>query len=89
MLKLDHCVIYVFIAGSHTPFALGAIGITWSWILFGLVWALAGYGVALKVFDRLSDPWLFTGLYLAMGWFVLIAAVPLADNVPMPGVHGS
>ena len=49
----------------------------WGWTLFGLVWALAALGVTLKAFDRLSHPWLSTGLYLLMGWLVLIAAVPL------------
>lgn len=85
-LKLDHGAIYVFIAGSYTPFALGALGGPWGWTLFGLVWSLAVLGVTLKAFDRLSHPWLSTGLYLIMGWLVLIAAVPLAQRVPLPGV---
>lgn len=85
-LKLDHGAIYVFIAGSYTPFALGALGGPWGWTLFGLVWSLAVLSVTLKAFDRLSHPWLSTGLYLIMGWLVLIAAVPLAQRVPLPGV---
>jgi hemolysin III len=85
-MKLDHGAIYVFIAGSYTPFALGALGGPWGWTLFGLVWTLALLGVTLKAFDRLSHPWLSTGLYLIMGWLVLIAAVPLVERVPLPGV---
>ena len=85
-LKLDHGAIYLFIAGSYTPFALGALGGPWGWTLFGLVWSLAALGVALKAFDRLSHPWLSTGLYLVMGWLVLIAAVPLTERVPEPGL---
>jgi hemolysin III len=85
-LKLDHGAIYVFIAGSYTPFALGALGGPWGWTLFGVVWSLAALGVALKAFDRLSHPWWSTGLYLVMGWLVLIAAVPLVERVPLPGV---
>lgn len=85
-LKLDHGAIYVFIAGSYTPFALGALVGPWGWTLFGLVWSLAVLGVTLKAFDRLSHPWLSTGLYLVMGWLVLIAAVPLVQRVPLPGV---
>jgi len=85
-LKLDHGAIYLFIAGSYTPFSLGALGGPWGWSLFGLVWSLAGIGIALKAFDRLSHPWLSTGLYLAMGWLVVIAAVPLLERVPLPGV---
>jgi len=85
-MKLDHGAIYVFIAGSYTPFALGALAGPWGWTLFGLVWSLAVLGVALKACDRLSHPWLSTGLYLVMGWLVLIAAVPLVERVPLPGV---
>lgn len=85
-LKLDHGAIYLFIAGSYTPFALGALGGPWGWTLFGLVWGLAVMGVTLKSFDRLSHPWLSTGLYLLMGWLVLIAAVPLAERVAAQGI---
>ena len=44
-MKLDHGAIYVFIAGSYTPFALGALGGPWGWTLFGLVWSFAALGV--------------------------------------------
>lgn len=84
--KLDHGAIYVFIAGSYTPFALGALSGPWGWTLFGLVWTFAALGATLKAFDRLNHPWLSTGLYLAMGWLVLIAAVPLIERVPRMGV---
>jgi hemolysin III len=84
--KLDHSAIYFFIAGSYTPFALGVLGGPWGWTLFGVVWTLAIAGTALKTFNRLSHPWLSTGLYLVMGWLVLIAAVPLAERVPGPGI---
>ncbi len=86
ILKLDHGAIYIFIAGSYTPFALGALAGPWGWTLFGLVWSIAIIGATLKAFDRLSHPWLSTGLYLIMGWLVLIAAVPLVERVPLPGV---
>ena len=85
-LKLDYGAIYLFIAGSYTPFALGALGGAWGYTLFALVWLLAALGVVLKTFDRLTHPWLSTGLYLAMGWLVLIAVVPLFRQMPPPSV---
>jgi hemolysin III len=85
-LKLDHGAIYIFIAGSYTPFSLGVLGGPWGWTLFGLVWSLAIFGVTLKACDRLSRPWLSTGLYLLMGWLALIAAVPLIQRMPEPGI---
>ena len=86
-LRLDHSAIYIFMAGSYTPFALGALRGPWGWTLFGVVWALAAVGVTLKAVNRLSNPWLSTGIYLAMGWLAVIAAVPLLEHVPMPGVR--
>jgi hemolysin III len=85
-LKIDYAAIYLFIAGSYTPFALGALHGPWGWSLLGVIWFLAGLGISLKVFDLLPYPWVSTGLYLAMGWLVLVAAVPLAKNVPLPGI---
>lgn len=85
-LKLDHGAIYLFIAGTYTPFALGAMSGPLGWTLFGLVWSLAALGVTLKAFDRLSHPWLSTGLYLIMGWLVLIAAMPLVERMSSPGI---
>jgi hemolysin III len=85
-LKLDHGAIYLFIAGTYTPFALGALSAPWGWTLFGLVWSLAALGITLKAFDRLSHPWLSTGLYLVMGWLVLVAAVPLVERMSPPGI---
>ncbi len=84
--KIDHGAIYLFIAGSYTPFALGVLHGAWGWTLFGLIWGLAGIGLALKAFNRLSHPILSTGLYLAMGWLVVIAAVPLLERVAPAGL---
>lgn len=86
LAKLDHSAIYLFIAGSYTPFVLGALKGAWGWSLFGLVWALAACGLTLKLFDRLKNPYVSSGLYLAMGWLVVIAAVPLLERVAPAGV---
>lgn len=84
--KIDHGAIYLFIAGSYTPFSLGVLNGAWGWTQFGLIWGLAAVGLVLKAFDRLSHPLLSTGLYLAMGWLVVIAAVPLLERVSSAGV---
>jgi hemolysin III len=85
-LQVDYGAIYFFIAGSYTPFALGAVSGVWGWTLFALVWLLAIAGTALKLLGRLSQPWLSTGLYLAMGWLVLVAAVPLLGQLSTQGL---
>jgi hemolysin III len=84
--KIDHGAIYLLIAGTYTPFTLGVLGGPWGWTLFGLVWALAVIGVTLKAFDRISHPVWSTGLYVVMGWLVLIAAKPLLASIATPGL---
>ena len=81
--RLDHAAIYVFIAGSYTPFTLGPLRGGWGWSLFGVVWALAVVGVALKLFNGLKHPGWSTALYVAMGWVVLVAIVPLVQRMPV------
>jgi hemolysin III len=84
--KVDHSAIYLFIAGSYTPFALGALSGPWGWTLFGLVWSMATVGVTLKMFNRLSQGGVSTALYLVMGWLVVIAAESISERVALPGV---
>ena len=84
--RLDHAAIYVFIAGSYTPFTLGVLGGPWGWSLLGIVWAAAAFGVTVKLLNRLRHPWLSTALYLAMGWVALVAAPLLVDRLPAAGL---
>ncbi len=83
---LDHSAIYLFIAGTYTPFALGVLRGPWGWSLVILVWGLALLGIGLKTTGGLGHPRLSTGVYLAMGWLVLIAAKPLAVAMPPWGL---
>ncbi len=70
---LDHSAIYVLIAGTYTPFALGALRGTWGWMLFGVVWSLAILGICFKVFGGLKFQRLSLWTYLGMGWMALAA----------------
>ncbi len=83
---LDHSAIYLLIAGTYTPFMLGVMRGPWGWTLFGLVWGLALIGVTLKSMNRMWHPYLSTGLYLLMGWLVLIAIKPLIAALPAAGL---
>jgi len=84
--KFDHAAIYLLIAGTYTPFTLGVLKGAWGWSILGVIWALATIGVVLKLFDKLKNPKLSTGLYLAMGWLVVIAAGPLISRMPVSGL---
>lgn len=83
---IEHSAIFLLIAGTYTPFTLGVLRGAWGWTLLGLVWGLALTGVALKAFERMSHPAISTGLYLLMGWLILIAADPMFERVPVPGL---
>ena len=82
----EHSAIFLLIAGTYTPFTLGVLRGAWGWMLFGVVWFLAIAGVALKVFGKRPHPVLSTGLYLLMGWLVLIAIEPLSARMPPVGL---
>ncbi len=84
--KLDHTAIYLLIAGSYTPFTLGVLRGPWGWTLLSLVWAIAGTGIALEFAFGRKVHRLAVGLYVAMGWLVVVAVKPLLASVPWPGL---
>lgn len=84
---LDHCAIYLLIAGSYTPFTMLVLGGTWGWALFSIVWSLAFVGIILKTYFRHRFKILSTSLYLLMGWLIVIAAEPLIENFHEMGLN--
>lgn len=86
--KLDHCAIYVLIAGTYTPFALGTLRGGPGWILLASIWALAILGVGITVLPRPRP----TGkrgslvLYLAMGWVAVFILPSLVGSIAPAGL---
>ncbi|OBT13344.1 PAQR family membrane homeostasis protein TrhA [Vibrio cyclitrophicus] len=83
---LDHCAIYLLIAGSYTPFLLVSLRTPLAMGLMAVIWGIALVGIIMKIafvyrFKRLS---LMT--YLAMGWLSLIVVYQLAMNIEMGGL---
>lgn len=78
---VDHCAIYVLIAGTYTPFTLGALRGTWGWSLFGVIWGLAVTGVVFKLFFTGRFKIASTLIYIGMGWLIVVAAQPLLAAV--------
>lgn len=73
----DHCAIYVLIAGTYTPFTLIGLRGAWGWSLFAVIWSLAVAGVVFKLFFTGRFKLVSTLVYIAMGWLVLVAIVPM------------
>lgn len=84
--RCDHAAIYLFIAGSYTPFVLGVLRGGWGWSLFGVIWTMAVLGFTAKLLNRLRHPLWSTGLYVLMGWVAVVAAAPLIARVPGVGL---
>jgi hemolysin III len=84
--RVDHAAIYLFIAGSYTPFVLGPLRGAWGWSLLGAVWGLALIGIVAKFLNRLVNPLWSTGLYVGLGWMALVAIVPLVERVAPNGL---
>jgi hemolysin III len=83
--RLDHCAIYLLIAGTYTPFTLvtlrGAVG----WAMFGTIWTMAAYGIVRAWRDKGDDdPSVWP--YMVMGWLGVSAAVPLMERLGTGGV---
>lgn len=83
---LDHCGIYLLIAGTYTPFCLVTLREANGWWLFGLIWGLALVGVALEAFWVYRPRWISALLFLGMGWLVVASIGPLVDNLAPAGL---
>jgi hemolysin III len=75
MKRLDHSMIFIFIAGTYTPFAVLLLDRRPATVLLAVVWAGALIGVALKVLWPGTPRWVSAPLYLALGW-VAVAVLP-------------
>ena len=74
---LDHCSIFLLIAGSYTPFALCSIrenDVAAGWIIFGVIWLLAIIGIILNSIDLKRYRVFSMICYLAMGWCIIVRA---------------
>ena len=78
----DHSAIYLLIAGTYTPFLLLNLRGPWGWSLFGVIWGLAFVGILFKLWFVDHFEHVSTGVYVAMGWLVIIAAKPVLAHVP-------
>lgn len=84
--KFDHAAIFLLIAGTYTPFVLVTLRGPWGWSMFGVIWGLAVLGVTLKSWFAGRFRMVSTGIYLVMGWLVLIALKPLMAVLPAGGM---
>ncbi len=82
----DHASIYLFIAGTYTPFTLIVINGALGWTLLSIVWGIAIVGVIFKSFFVKKFLYLSTILYVVMGWMIVIGWEPLTATLPPEGI---
>lgn len=83
--RIDHMMIFVLIAGTYTPVCLislnGKVGTT----LLVVIWSVAICGIIMKAVWIDAPRWLGAGLYILMGWLVIVAIYPIARVLPSAG----
>jgi len=84
--KIDHIMIFVFIAASYTPVCLITLRESWGWVIFYIVWVLTLAGFFLKLFWIKAPRFLYTSIYLLMGWIIIAAILPLSKVMPAQGL---
>jgi len=84
--KLDHMMIFVFIASTYTPICLIALKGFIGWSLLVVIWALAIIGILIKVFWIHAPRWFSSVIYVVAGWIALIYLLPIVHAL---GVGGS
>ena len=80
---LDHCCIYLLIAGTYTPFTLVMLRGGWGWTLFVLVWGLSLAGILARLLFGNRYRILSVLSYILLGWLCVIAVKPILMVVPL------
>lgn len=83
---IDHCTIFLLIAGTYTPYTLVSLRGTVGWWLFGIIWATAVLGVVLNAVSLKKFAKISVALYLVMGWMIVLAYRPMTAAVPSGGM---
>ena len=86
---LDHCSIFLLIAGSYTPVSLCTIrsyNTAWGWTIFGVVWGAAALGITLNSIDLKSTKVFSMISYLLMGWCIVVRFDILLKTIPQAGI---
>jgi hemolysin III len=83
---LDRAAIFLLIAGTYTPFVLVNIRGPWGWSIFGVVWTIALLGVIFQVSLLRRWPVASVGLYVGMGFLIVVAIKPLLASLTPAGL---
>ena len=86
---IDHCAVFLLIAGTYTPLTLCALRPQYpvlAWWVFGIVWGVAALGITLNAIDLKKYAVFSMVCYLAMGWCLILVIKPVLATVALPGL---
>lgn len=84
--KLDHIMIFVFVAGSYTPICLLVLQKSIGYKLLALVWSITVIGAIIKLFWITAPNWVSSMLYIGMGWLAVLVLSPLVKTMSLAGM---
>jgi hemolysin III len=79
----DHQAIYLFIAGTYTPFCLLGLKGAWGWSLFGFEWVMAFTGIVLYGLNCRFIKKAELAIFILMGWAIIVGFVPLVKALSL------
>ena len=83
---IDHCTIFLLIAGTYTPYTLVSLRPSIGWWVFGIIWGTAILGIVLNAISLKKFAKLSVALYLIMGWIIIVAYQAMVAAVPAGGM---
>jgi len=84
---IDHCSIFLLIAGTYTPYALVSLNGALGWTVFGIIWGCAILGIVLNAVDLNKFKKISMFLYITMGWAIIFAFKTLTANIARGGIY--
>lgn len=83
---IDHCTIFLLIAGTYTPYTLITLHGMTGWILFGVVWGVGILGIVLNAVSLRRFAKLSVACYIALGWVIIFASGQLIASLDRNGL---
>ena len=88
MQVIDHCTVFILIAGTYTPVSLCSLrthNTPLGWTVFGIVWGVSALGITLNAID-LKKYRVFSGIcYIALGWCIVFTGKTAIDAIGKTG----
>lgn len=83
---IDHCTIFLLIAGTYTPYTLVSLRDNVGWWIFGVIWGVAILGITLNAVNLKRYAKVSVACYLLMGWMIVLAYQHMVTAIDPAGI---